>query len=167
VHRFVSAINPSARAARGRYGPDGEAVDRLLDALARLSPMAWDSLVRANDQADRHRPPDSDASSLRQVDYMTAAGNDAARIALAAAGPAAADAWRLDLGRVGRESRGETGASMSYQEEELARRAWGYRFAAQHMAWLVVNVHRRGRSNTRREWEPYEHIVAFDTIVRR
>jgi hypothetical protein len=165
MRRFVSAINPSARSARGRYGADGEAVVRLLRALARLDVTDWDALVAANDTAGRRRPPDSDASNLHQVDYMTAAGNDATAVAIAAAGPEAVEAWRRDLARIGHEQRGEGGTAPSEAQTTLAERAWGYQYVAQHMAFLIVSAHRRGGAAVRREWEPYEAVVRLAAIL--
>ena len=165
--RLVSAINPSARAARRRYGADGESMVRLLRALARLDATGWSALVAANDAASRRRPPESDASTLNQVDYMTAAGNDATAVAIAAAGPEAVEAWRLDLARIGHEQRGEAAGFRSDVQTTLAERAWGYQFVAQHMAFLIVSAHRRGRAAVRREWKPYADIVNLEDILGR
>jgi hypothetical protein len=167
MRSLLSAVNPSARAARARYGADGVEVRRLLGLLARLSPDGWEALVRANDAAGRRRPPESDASSLRQVDYLTAAGNDAAAIAFAAVGPEAAAAWRDELAGVAREQRGEDREPVATTQVALAEKAWSYQYVAQHMAWLVASAHRRGRTATRREWEPYEPIISIDAVLRR
>ena len=140
---------------------------RLLRALARLDTTGWNALVAANDAAGRRRPPESDAATLHQVDYMTAAGNDATAVAIAAAGPDAAEAWRRDLARVGHEQRGEATEFQSDAQTTFAGRAWGYQFVAQHMAFLIVSAHRRGRTAVRREWEPYAEIVDLEDILGR
>jgi hypothetical protein len=164
--RFVSTINPSARAARRRYGADGEAMVRLINALARLSSADWDRLAAANDAAGRRRPPESDAATLHQVDYMTAAGNDATTVAIAAAGPAAVEAWRAEIARIGYERRGEQAPWATGMESGLAGKAWGYQYAAQHMAFLIVSAHRRGKVAVRREWEPYEAVIRLNNVLR-
>ncbi len=161
---IVSAISPRARAARARYGPDGEAVARLLTILSQLPRPEWERLVAANDQAERAWPPDIE-SAPAGADVMARASNDASTIALTVVGPAAADAWRRGLLNAGRARRGKQVDPPAPDEWSLADLAWRYQFVAQHMACLLVISAARGVDATKRDWAPYAAVVSIDSVL--
>jgi hypothetical protein len=150
--------------SHSRFGPNAGQVQWLLERLASLDAMTWASVAAEHQVAGRTGPAPFAEFARGNVGLSTAAAEatrEAGVLALSAAGPDAAAAWRAEGLEAGRRSRGvpPSVAVDPAAEAELwkqAEFAWWLLSAAEWATAIMASRPAMDDSQFTALWAPYE-----------